>query len=159
MVFEIYAAKTTGGFMNSQDLEIKAALTERGEDSSGIELRDLKRYYSLLNYHLLELTLCPSEVHLVCDALKDYRVEDDSEQARVIWKQVAAAIQRDQLDQKWKIDGSALIHKLQALNHLQFMALVDAVERFWIREKSNLHESKETKLSRIGLIKCCDSAL
>jgi hypothetical protein len=143
----------------SQNPELQAALLERGENPIAIELRDLKRYYSLLNYHLLELTLCPSEVHLVCDALKDYRVEDDSEQARVVWKQVAAAMQRDQLDQKWKIDGSALIRKLQALNHLQFIALVDAVERFWIREKSNLHETKEAKLSRIGLIRCCDSAL
>jgi hypothetical protein len=142
-----------------QDSKLEAALLERGEDAIAIALRDLKRYHVLLNYHLLELTLSPNEVHLVCEALKDYRVEDDSEQARVIWKQVAAAMQRDQLDQKWKIDGNAFIRKLQALNHLQFIALVDAVERFWIREKSNLHESKETKLSRIGLIKCCDSAL
>jgi hypothetical protein len=142
-----------------QDSKLEAALFERGEDAIAVELRDLKRYYALLNYHLLELSLSASEVHLICEALKDYRVEDDSEQARVIWKQVAAAMQRDQLDQKWNVDSSAFIHKLQTLNHLQFMALVDAVERYWIREKSNPDESKEKKLSRIGLIKCCDFAL
>lgn len=143
----------------SQDLELKAALLERGEDTSTIELRDLKRYYALLNYHLLELTLHSSEVNLICEALKDYRVEDDSEQARVIWKQVDAAIQRDRLDQKWRVDGSAFIRKLQALTHLQLIALVDAVERCWVREKSNPLEPQETRLSRVGLIKCCDFAL
>jgi hypothetical protein len=143
----------------SQDLELKTALLERGEDISTIELRDLKRYYALLNYHLLELTLPASEVNLVCEALKDYRIEDDSEQARVIWKRVAAAIQRDQLDQKWGVDGSAFIRKLQALTHLQLVALVDAVERYWVRVKSNPLEPQEKRLSRVGLTKCCDFAL
>lgn len=142
-----------------QDLELKAALLERGEDSQIIEFRDLKRYYSLMNYHLLELTLSSSEVNLVCEALKDYQIEHDSEQARVIWKQVSAAIQRDRLDQKWGVDGKIFIRKLQALNHLQFVSLVDAVERYWVREKSSPHESLERRLSRVGLVKCCDFAL
>lgn len=143
----------------SQDLELKAALLERGEDISTIELRDLKRYYALLNYHLLELSLPSSEVNLICEALKDYRVEDDSEQARVIWKQVDAAIQRDRLDQKWGIDSKAFIRKLQALTHLQLASLVDAVERYWLRDKSNPLEPQEKRLSGVGLIKCCDFAL
>jgi hypothetical protein len=143
----------------SQDLKLNAALLERGEDIRTIELRDLKRYYALLNYHLLELTLPASEVNLVCEALKNYRIEDDSEKARVIWKQVDAAIQREQLDQKWGVDGKVFIHKLQALNHLQFVALVDAVERYWVREKSNPHESRETRFSQVGLTTCCDFAL
>jgi hypothetical protein len=142
-----------------QDLELQAALLERGEDIKAIESRDLKRYYALLNYHLLELTLVTSEVNLICEALKDYRIEDDSEQARVIWKHVKTAIQRNQLDEKWGINGSAIIRKLQDLNHLQIIALVDAVERYWIRGKSNHQEPVGTTLSRVGLIKCCDSAL
>ena len=142
----------------SQDAQLKAALLLRGDNTSAVGLRDLKRYYALLSYHLLELSLTASEASLICEALKNYRVEDDSEQARVIWKRVEAAIQQDQLDQKWGVDGKAFVRKLQTLNHLQFVALVDAVERYWVRAQSG-HESLEAKLSGVGLIKCCDFAL
>ncbi len=143
----------------SQDSKLKAALLQRGDNTSAVGLRDLKRYYALLNYHLLELSLTASEAKLICEALKDYRFEDDSEQARIIWKQVDAATQQNQLNQKWSVNREALIRKLQGLTHLQAVALVDAVERYWVREQSNSHEPLETKLSRVDLIKCCDFAL
>jgi hypothetical protein len=142
-----------------QDLELHAALLERGEDIKAIESRDLKRYYALLNYHLLELTLSSSEVNLICEALKDYQIEHDSERARVIWKQIDETMKRNQLDQKWGINGKVFIHHLQTLNHLQFIALVDSVERYWIREKISPDEPLEARLSRVGLINCCDFAL
>ena len=85
----------------SQDFKLKATLLQRGEDTRLVELRDLKRYYALLNYHLLELSLTVGEASLLCEALKNYRFEDDSEQARAIWKRVANEIQSTQLDQKW----------------------------------------------------------
>lgn len=143
----------------SQDSKLKAVLLERGEHTSTVGLRDLKRYYALLNYYLLELSLTASEAKLICEALKAYRFEADSEQARTIWKQINDAIQQDQLDQKWSVNREAFIRKLQGLNHLQLIALVDAVERYWAREQSDPHEPLETKLSRVDLIKCCDFAL
>lgn len=142
----------------SQDSQLRATLLQRGEDASTVSLRDLKRYYALLNYHLLELTFTANEASLVCEALKDYRFEDDSEQARTIWKRVDAAIQRDHLDQKWSVN-STFIPKLRALSHLQAIALVDAVERYWFRGQVNPDELLETKLSRVCLVKCCDFAL
>ena len=142
----------------SQNFKLKATLLQRGDDTRLVGLRDLQRYYTLLNYHLLELSLTVSEASLICEALKDYRFENDSEQARAIWKRVANMIQPDQLDPKWRVNGAS-IHKIQSLTHLQSVALIDAVERYWIREQSNPHESLETKLSRVHLIKYCDSAL
>lgn len=142
----------------SQDSQLKATLLQRGEDASTVGLRDLKRCYALLNYHLLELTLTADEASLVCEALKDYRFEDDSEQARTIWRRVDAAIQRDHLNQKWSVN-STFIPKLRALTHLQIIALVDAIERFWVRAQADPDEPLEAKLSRVGLIKCCDFAL
>lgn len=142
----------------SQDMKLEAALLQRGEKASKVGLRDLKRYYALLNHYLLELSLTVNEASLVCEALKDYRFEDDPEQARTFWKRVDASIQRDHLDQKWSVN-SAFIRKIQGLTNLQAVALVDAVERYWIREQSNPHEPLETKLSRVDLIKCCDFAL
>jgi hypothetical protein len=121
----------------SQDSQLKAALLQRGENTSAIGFRDLKRYYALLNYHLLEISLTASEASFLCDVLKDYRLEHDPEQAKTIWKQVKQGIQQDHLDQKWSVNGEGFIHKLQALTHLQLIALVDAVERYWIRELSS----------------------
>jgi hypothetical protein len=143
----------------SQDSKLKAALLQRGDNTSAVGLRDLKRYYALLNYHLLELSLTAGEARLICEALTDYRFEDDSEQARAIWQRVAAAIQLEQLNQKWSVNQEALIRKLQGLTHLQAVALVDAVERYWAREQTDPNEPLQTKLMRVDLIKCCDFAL
>jgi hypothetical protein len=143
----------------SQEGKLKAALRQRGSHASAVGLRDLKRYYTLLNYHLLELAFSADEASLICEVLADYQFEADAEQARTIWQRVDDAIQLEQLNPKWRVNGECLIRKLQGLNHLQAIALVDAVERYWVREESNPHESLETKLSRVDLIKCCDFAL
>ena len=143
----------------SQDVQIQSALLQRGEDANTIELRDLKRYYALLNYHLIELYLNQGECQLICEALKDYRIEDDPEQARTIWKQIHAAIVRDNLDRKWNVDRETFHSKIQGLNHSQAFALVDAVERYWVRAKSQPQESLQARLLSVDLIKCCDSAL
>jgi hypothetical protein len=142
-----------------QDSETEAMLLQRGEDTGTVGLRDLRRYYSLLNYHLLELCLTTNEANLICEALKDYRLEEDPDRASGIWKQINTAIQRDQLAHKWSVN-STFISKIKVINHLQAIALVDSVERYWVKERSNFpHKSAEIKLLHAGLIKCCDSAL
>ena len=103
----------------SQDTYLQTALLQRGEDTNSIELRDLKRYYALLNYYLIEIYLNQSECQLICEALKDYRIEDDPEQARTIWKQIHAAVVRDNLDRKWNVDREILHSKFQGLDHHQ----------------------------------------
>jgi hypothetical protein len=140
------------------DYEIEKLLLQRGENPSIVGLRDLRRYYSLLNYHLLELNLTTDEANLICEALKNYHLEEDPERGRVIWKQINNAIQKEQLDRQWKIN-SAFIGKIKALTHFQSFALVDAVERYWIWEQSSPDEPMQTKLSRVDLHNCCNSAL
>lgn len=107
---------------------------------------------------MLELSLAVGEANLSCEALKIYRFEDDSEQARTIWQRVDAAIQQDYLNQKWSVNRDAFIRK-QGLNHLQAVALVDALERYGVREQANSAEPLGTKLLRVDLLKCCDFAL
>jgi hypothetical protein len=140
------------------DYEIEKLLLQRGDNPSIVGLRDLRRYYSLLNYHLLELNLTTDEVNLICEALKNYHLEEDPERGRVIWKQINNAIQKEQLDRQWKVN-SAFIDKIKALTHFQSFALVDAVERYWIWEQSSPDEPMQTKLSRVDLYNCCNSAL
>ncbi|PSB50745.1 hypothetical protein C7B77_22400 [Chamaesiphon polymorphus CCALA 037] len=143
----------------SQDSRLEALLLQRGEDIGTVGLRDLNRYYALLNHHLLELCLTSNEANLICEALKNYRFEEDPDRAIAIWKQIDTAIQQDRLDLKWSVN-STLIGKLKVINHLQAVAIVDAVERYWIEERSDRpHKSSENKLFQTDLIKCCDSAL
>ena len=143
----------------SQNAAMNTTLPSRGEDCRGIESRDLKRYYALLNYYLLETTWTENEAHLICEALKDYQFEDDPEQARTVWKQIHNAVHRDHLDQKWSINQEIFHRKVQDLNELEAIALVDAVERYWVRAKSEPQESLSARLTSVGLIKCCDFAL
>jgi hypothetical protein len=143
----------------SQDSELKATLQQRGKNLSAVGLRDLQRYYTLLNHELLEITLTPDEASLICRVLKDYRFEDDPERARTIAQQLAHELQEQHLAQQSSINGENLIRKLQGLSNLGAIALVDAVERYWVRAQSNPDESLETKLLRVGLSKCCDSAM
>jgi hypothetical protein len=140
------------------DYEVEKLLLQRGDNPSIVGLRDLRRYYSLLNYHLLELNLTTDEANLICEALKNYHLEEDPERGRVIWKQINNAIQKEQLDRQWKVN-SAFIGKIKALTHFQSFALVDAVERYWVWEQSSPDEPIQTKLSRVDLHNCCNSAL
>jgi hypothetical protein len=140
------------------DYEIEKLLLQRGDNPSIVGLRDLRRYYSLLNYHLLELNLTTDEANLICESLKDYRLEEDPERGRVIWKQINHAIQQEKLNSKLKVN-SAFIGKIKALTHFQSFALVDAVERYWVWEQSSPDEPIQTKLSRVDLHNCCNSAL
>jgi hypothetical protein len=140
------------------DYEIEKLLLQRGDNPSIVGLRDLRRYYSLLNHYLLELNLTTDEANLICEALRDYHLEEDPERGRLIWKQINHAIQKEQLDRKWKVN-SAFTGKIEALTHFQSFALVDAVERYWIWEQSSPDEPMQTKLSRVDLHNCCNSAL
>lgn len=140
------------------DYEIEKSLLQRGDNPSMVGLRDLRRYYSLLNHHLLELNLATDEANLICEALKDYRLEEDPERGRLIWKQIDNAIEQEQLNRKWQVN-SAFIGKLKAMTHLQSCALVDAVERYWVWEQSSPNEPIQTKLSRVDLCNCCNFAL
>lgn len=143
----------------AQDSNLTGALLQRGADPGTVGLRDLKRYYALLNHHLLETSWTEGEAQLICEALKNYRLEDDPEQARTIWQQFHAAVHWDNLDQKWSVNRERFHTKVQALNQLEAVALVDAVGRYWVRELSHPQESPQTRLMRVDLIKCCDSAL
>ena len=149
----------------TQDANLKASLLQRGDMLSAVALRDLKRYYALLSQCLIKISFTEGQAYLLCDALKDYWLENNyglensSEQIEAIWQRVAQAVEQDRLNQKWGVNSETINRKLQAFDSLQTLALVDAVEQYWVREKSHPNESPQTRLLRVDLIKCCDFAL
>jgi len=141
------------------DSQLKKALLQRGVDVSVVGLRDLKRYYALLKQSLSELSFSINEAGLICDALKDYKLEDNLDRVETILPQIHAAIQRNHLDQKWTVNSEILANKLKALSPCQTLALVDAAEQFWIRRQSSPNETIQEILLEVGLLHCCDFAL
>ncbi|MGI9951406.1 hypothetical protein V3F56_03505 [Moorellaceae bacterium AZ2] len=114
----------------------------RGENRSGVISRDLLRLYTLYRQAIREVPLCANEACLLVDALNG--AITDAHTAPLLWQEVEDACRLDGLDEKWQVDGRALIEKLKNLSALHCMALVDAAERFWQAEDAeqcNLQEA------------------
>lgn len=141
------------------DSQLKKALLQRGGDVSAIGLRDLKRYYALLKQSLSDLSFSIDEAGLICDALKDYNLEDNLERIETVLPQIHDAIQRNHLDRKWRVNSEILANKLKALSPCQTLALMDATEQFWVRRQSSPNEKIQEILLEVDLLHCCDFAL
>ncbi|HHW15086.1 MAG TPA: hypothetical protein GXX28_09160 [Firmicutes bacterium] len=106
------------------------AIEARGENRSEVIHRDLARLYELYRHELAELAFTAGEAGLIVDVLNGTLITDAS-QARHLWAEVEDGIRLDHLDEKWSVDGPALIEKLRALRLGQCLAVIDAAERFW----------------------------
>lgn len=109
-------------------------LNKRGQRSPVIN-RDLERLYQLYARALRRVKLTVEEACLICDALNG-TLHDVSSGTR-FWFGIQDAIELDGLDEKWNVDGKALIEKLATLDDLAAMAIVDAAERFWYDKREN----------------------
>lgn len=124
--------------------DILDALAERGQRAPTIN-RDLERLYSLYDRALRRLELTVDEACLIVDSLNG-TIHDVWSAAR-FWIGVQDSIELDGLDEKWKVDGKALIAKLSELDETSCMAIVDAVERFWQNE--NYHKDVRAGVTKV----------
>jgi hypothetical protein len=81
------------------------------------------------------------------------------ERIETVLPQIDAAIQRNHLDQKWRINSEVLANKLKAMSPCQTLALVDASEQFWMKQRTNPNEKIQEILLQVDLLHCCDFAL
>lgn len=107
-----------------------AALETRTGDgpAHGTAKRDLERYYDLLARDVRRLTLSEAEIMLLLDVSNGTLWEPTS--IPLLYAEVENALQ-DGVEQKWGVDGLALVGKLRALSLGQTYALVDGLERAW----------------------------
>ena len=118
--------------------DLLSQIDERGQARSTIISRDLNRLYTLYRRALRQVNLTVDEACLIVDALNGSITTADD--AGLLWARILDAIRYDKLDEKWKIDGKELVEKLQQLNELQAMAIVDAAERFWQLDSNDVRE-------------------
>ena len=92
------------------------------------------RYLAVLAYERRELRpkFSPAECGLILDACNGVAFFD-SFSVRLFPEGVRDAIEMEELDAKWQVDGPALLAKLDATTFSQRMAFVDAVQRWWNR--------------------------
>lgn len=124
-------------------------ISARGDNRSGTISRDLERLYTLYSRALATVQLEFNQAYLIVDALNGVLI--DANTAKLLWAEIEDAINLDHLDQKWQVDGKALVEKLRGLNEIQAMAVIDAAERFWQAQKSG-QEAEELikKIFRIS---------
>lgn len=113
-----------------------------------IAKRDLGRYYTIIRDSLIRLNLTREEACLICDALNGCWMDEWA--YRHAWAEVADGIQIQGLAGKWEVeDPDGLVHRLRALSPGGAMALVDAVERFWLDPERDADEM----LREVGLLR------
>lgn len=131
------------------DTNLDAELTARSKDElpaarNAIAARDLERYYALLTASAPKFR--QSEAMLIADALNGSLNEVHS--MRLLWASIQEAIEYDGLDQKWGVDGAALVARLRALSLAEIYAVTDAIERAWLGRDGSMPE----RLAALGLI-------
>lgn len=114
--------------------ELQAELDLRDDNFSGAVDVCLSRYFGLLARGRRELAalLTTAEVALILDTLNGTWASDEHS-AAFIPAEVSDAIRLNRLDEKWNVDGPALLEKMSAMNHWLLTALIDAAERWWGR--------------------------
>ena len=75
---------------------------------------------------MASIQLEPAEIDLLCEAFRDRTLRDENYD--LIWAIADEAIHARHLDQKFQVDGAALVAKIRALLPGQKLALLDALE-------------------------------
>ncbi len=128
-------------------LEIQAR--DEGHGPGPTARRDLERYYYMIRSSTP--TFSEAEARLLVDALSGIITEPHT--AHLLWAVVDDAIRLGRLDEKWGVDGWALVQRLRNdLTPFEALAIADAVERVW----SLMADAKSTPITdviiRVGLI-------
>ncbi len=153
------ASNTVSFRMGSEDDLLNRGVTNRaargefygGLSNGGVAARDLERYYRLVERTLQGIVFSVAEASAIVDACNgtfwdSYSLFDG------LALGLEDAISGDQLDQKWGIDGERLLAKLRALEPVQHLAIVDAIERFWVSVGFQSRDREEI-LREVGLLR------
>lgn len=137
----------------SMPLNLVAEVESRvGQKSrSDVVSRDLDRLYSLYRRAIGSLDLTVQEASLLLDALNGSIY--DVATAPMLWAAVEDRISFDRLDEKWGVDGPALVEKLKALTDVQALAIIDAGERYWYGDTKYQELSFEEAVKELFKIK------
>lgn len=124
-----------------RDADLEAQLAARAKETDSLGLvakRDLTRLYAALRHERRAVAgaLTRGEKLALIDVSKT--ILWDSTSVGFLWAEVADTDPAE-LEQ-WNIDQDALVAKLRAFTWTQTLALVDALERWWLLEGVTDHD-------------------
>lgn len=90
------------------------------------------RYAEILRRQRIQQRFSDAELNLLKDSLNG-TISEPAGMIRGVAIGVQDSIELDGLAEKWGVDGPALIAKLQALDYVAEVALVEYVEAYWAR--------------------------
>ncbi len=136
-------------FRAGDTLQLEIQARNEGHGPGPTARRDLERYYYMIRSSTP--TFSEAEARLLVDALSGIITEPHT--AHLLWAVVDDAIRLGRLDEKWGVDGWALVQRLRNdLTPFEALAIADAVERVW----SLMADAKSTPITdviiRVGLI-------
>lgn len=110
-----------------------AARAGQPPNTSGAISQTIERYAVILTRQRAELrkALSADEQALILDAVNGslfYSYSID-----MLWAEIADACELDHLDQKWNVDGAALVAKVRGAGIAGQAAIIDGAERWWNR--------------------------
>lgn len=103
--------------------------------------RDLLRYYDSLARSLATVDLSEAEASALCDANNGTIWEPWS--VSLLWANIADT---PGLGEKWGVDTEVLISKIRGWDYHQALAVVDAIERFWV-------QCEDSTVQSVGLVR------
>ena len=101
---------------------------------SAVMRGSLERYFEALRRarRMLRDQFSGEEQALVAD-VSNGTLYADAASPGELWQEIEDAVRHEDLAEKWRVDGPALVAKLRGLTYLESAAFVDAAERFWAR--------------------------
>jgi hypothetical protein len=126
--------------------KIEARVSNWLESSHAVARRELERYYEVLQRELASISLTESEANLLCDVCNGTSFEPIAF-VGALYIQVEDGDELEGVGEKWGVDAKAFAEKLKALSFTQCLALVDAVERFWIEP------NEPNRIQTVGLVR------
>lgn len=128
-------------------LDIQAR--DEGHGAGPTARRDLERYYYMIRSSTPAFS--EAEARLLVDALSGIITEPHT--AHLLWAVVDDAIRLGRLDEKWGVDGWALVQRLRHdLTPFEALAIADAVERVWNSMADAKAASITDVMLRVGLL-------
>lgn len=118
--------------LNDACIEALESLTNPGSPHN--------RYRNLLAFGRFTLRdhFTEAELNLIMDSCNGFMIMIDLGEGRILTQpgqaialNVSDSIRLDRLDEKWGVDGKALVSKIAELDLPAQYALVDLIERFW----------------------------
>lgn len=127
------------------------AKTRRRHNVSGGVQAIIARYLTIVHHTRAELRqqFSDNELGLILDACNGIAFMDRVS-VSLLPAGIEDAIQLDWLDRKWKVDGAALLEKLNTTTFAERMVLVDAIQVWWNRVASGEQPEHGEMLAPIG---------